>query len=180
MAFNYRIPAPVPATDLEVLARLISDPKGAAALFDKYRVAREEYEALRASVAAEMDVLAKRQADVDSNELDFAAEFKAFLGAKEQFAAEKAAWTKQRSAVEDALSKREAELADKAVALEAKNVQLEADFAKLAEDRKALDGISKQTFNELHSYEAQLEAREAAVAAREEKANKLAALLREV
>jgi chromosome segregation ATPase len=180
MAFNYRIPAPVPSTDLEVLARLISDPKGAAALFDKYRVAREEYEALRAAIAEEMAVLKKAEAELDAAQKEYKSHYAGYQLSMESFKKHKANWEAEKAAQETALKQKAEELAAKDKNIDAYYDRVTAKEQELAA-KIAADEAAKASFSEmLANRQNELDKREAAVAAREEKADKLAALLKGV
>jgi chromosome segregation ATPase len=179
MAFTHRF-ADINALDTYSLVKLMSDPQKAAEYWERYAKARDEYDVQKAAIADENAKLNERLSVVEKAEA-------ALEKAKAGFAAEveknDAEWKNKKAllkiADEEANKRKNAYDAWQGD-LDRRESALKAALDKLAEDRRALDSVSKQTFDELRADEAALVAREAAVAKREDRANKLTALLKEV
>lgn len=180
MAFNHRFPDAVPALDTAGLVSLMSDTKKAAELWARYEQARKDYEAIRAAIAAESKVMDQREASLDQLEASLSTARAGFEKEVADFDVTKKAWVQQRNAVEDQMAKREAEVVDKAAVLEAKKAQLDTSAALVVHAQNVLDK-EKMTHLAFWTEETKkLEAREAAVAVREKRADQLSKLLKEI
>jgi uncharacterized protein involved in exopolysaccharide biosynthesis len=179
MSFNFRFPDVNPM-DTMGLVKLMSDPQKATELWERYTALRETYEAQRASIAAENAALNDRLASAEKAESALADAKLEHERAVASFKSKVAVWEVKSGAAEAAVADRSLELDGRTTAVAAREVRLTAGEKKLAENQKALDALSQQTFDELRADEAALEVREAAVAKREKKADQLADLLKSV
>lgn len=179
MAFNHRFPD-VNALDTFSLVTLMNDPKKAAELWGKYKVAREEYEAAKAVIAEENTKHSAREAELKKAEEARVQADRELAARKLAFEKQSESWTRQRSSMEtgltrqkEALDARETVLAGAALAADDREKSLKAEKDKF--DSWAAvqtSGFARQA--------ADLGAREAAVAKREAKAEELAKIFKEL
>lgn len=180
MAFNHKFPDAVPALDMDSFLKAISDPQGTAKLWEQYKVARKEYEALRASVKAEIADLEDKLIFVSNNQVALEKAKEGFSKEVADFDAAKKAWVKQRNAVEDQMAKREAACDDRDAFFTNKEAELTKRTNDFNEWQKARQALVAKRDSEFLEREAAIADREAAVAAREKKAEELAKLLKSV
>lgn len=180
MAFNLRFPDAVPVLDTAGLVALISDPQKATEYWAKYEQARKDYDAYVASAKAskaEADTAYKAAADLlQASEAARAA----FNKEVADFDAAKAAWVKSRNVVEQAYADRELDVKQREALLADKQAKLD-EARKIWDAQLAKDDLAhKEIEAKLEAWADELAAREAAVAEREAKAEKLAELLKSV
>jgi len=180
MAFNHRFPDSVPALDTAALVKLISEPQKAAELWARYEQVRKEYEALQASVRDEVaslnklnNQLAETEAAFNSAKEGFAKEVSEFDNKREVFKANVVAWENTRLQQQADLLARGNDLEELSARLKVREREIDARMVEL----KSIEArLSKEHDERVDA----LAVREAAVAEREAKAEKLAALLKAV
>lgn len=179
--FNFKGRGPqIAPLDTNGLLKLISSPAEATALWEQYEFAHAAYEALRASVAREQASLLEREKAVVAAETSQEAAAKELLIAQASFQAEQKAWDTQRAKELSLIEQKRQEQAAVASDLQGRltaAANQESAFAQKVADRNALYDIHMQGLND---YSDELDMREAAVTAREKKAEELAKLLKSV
>jgi hypothetical protein len=179
MAFS-KIYSDIPKVDTAALVELIKSPQKAAELWGKYEEARAAYEAQRAAIAAEGAELKKKQ-------VEFLDQLGSFTKDTEDFTRAKAQWEAQVK--QDKLSNQEwqkqLDAKEKSNALTAQGhsdayKEIQRQRLNLDSREAGLDELQSNLNRNYNEKVVQLEAREAAVAAREAKAVELAKLLKEV
>lgn len=177
--FNQRFPS-VPALDTAGLVELIKSPQKAIELWSKYEEARKvyeaqkaEFEAVRAELTEKQNQLAQQAGDVNNAIVALQKEQAQFEAEKKQWEVQKKLWLQKLEETEKSQALTAQSHSDAYKELNRSRLELEDAQAAFDEFKMA----------ELASYTARikaLEAREAAVAAREVKADELSKLLKAV
>lgn len=180
MPLNLILPSVIPALSTDGLLKLISDPKAASALWEQYKQARADYEAQGAAVEALANQSGEAQSKLAKDLLDYDAQVKAFNKAQNGFDQEVKNWDVEKAKwlqkVNEKNADAEAKLAEwwkmkDALLVEKNDFEAEkTKFATWAAVQVRGDALKQADLND----------REAAVAAREAKADALSALLKQV
>lgn len=178
--FTQRFPSPIAPLDLEGLVKLIRDPVKADEFWERYKIAKAEYEAARAAAVAKIEEVDKKEAQIDSWIKKLADDSEKLYKEREKFEAtyenkmkQLKEWEQKLSLQETALVKDQADVA----------FRLEQASKIIADANKEADDIRKSwelTLQAVKDENIALSQREQAVTIREQKAEALAKLLREV
>lgn len=177
--FTQRIPT-IPALDVDGLLKLISDPQKASALWEKYKVAQEAYEASKAEIAAAKAEWEKQSMDLATKGAEYVKAVDVLNQAQAEFDNEKNKWLAAKLDWEKKQTEKNAKLSSDAANLAAYKAQLDtakAEFNAWQKDQQAAWEKSNAQLVEMGDA---LDTREAAVAEREAKAAELAKLLKAV
>lgn len=177
--FNHKFPS-VPTPSLDSLAEALRSPQKAAEVLDAWKVAKEAYEASKADFEAARAEYLKDQKSIEGEKAQLEVEWSELFQAQKLFKGQKDTTLEILEATKKKLEKKEQDLESQNGQLVQYDTALRAKEAALLAETNRIAAASVVRSKELDEREAGLNDWSDKLAAREEKAEKLAALLKGV